>query len=268
MIEGIEREIFFLKAATELIDQMVNNSIIDLRGDGSDTTVYFKTDIHQKYFTIMLVDFLSYPDKRIVGGEVSHLDGILEICKCPHFNVDGSIEGLAQASSDFNVWLDEEKDYLVHLSSISVEHNVRIRRKEYIKICGNISKHNFSRLSRTASDFAGILERNGVRISPGEALLALDDFYERFHEDILVYQGGTVTEFLNNIRWGIHEYLYPEFTRSFERIEGYHPMYKYSYPNGVSDDFIKTCYWDLMNEVRSGPYLQKFCVTPLLKKRY
>jgi hypothetical protein len=34
----------------------------------------------------------------------------------------------------------------------------------------------------------------------------LDDFYERFHKDILNYHSSTIAEFLNNIRWGIYEY--------------------------------------------------------------
>src|SRR5215218_1142153 len=44
-----------------------------------------------------------------------------------------------------------------------------------------------------------------------DALLALADFYEKFHTDILNYHASTIAEFLNNIRWGIYEYLQPEF---------------------------------------------------------
>lgn len=51
-------------------------------------------------------------------------------------------------------------------------------------------------------------------MSPDEAALALEDFYRWFHDDILNYHASTIAEFLNNIRWGIYEYLQPEFQRS------------------------------------------------------
>ena len=36
----------------------------------------------------------------------------------------------------------------------------------------------------------------------------------------------------------------------------------------INNTFAKNCYWDLMNEVRSGPYMRKFQVTRYLKMRY
>ena len=52
------------------------------------------------------------------------------------------------------------------------------------------------------------------------ALLALADFYERFHTDVLNYHGSTLVEFLNNIRWGIHYYLHPQYKQSMTRELG------------------------------------------------
>jgi hypothetical protein len=101
-----------------------------------------------------------------------------------------------------------------------------------------------------------------------ESLLALTDFYERFHTDILNYHSSTIAEFLNNIRWGIYEYMQPEFHRSIVWESGDPPKYRYIYPDAVTSRLAKECYWELMNEVRSAPYMRKFTVTKSLKLRY
>lgn len=80
--------------------------------------------------------------------------------------------------------------------------------------------------------------------------------------------GSTIAEFLNNIRWGIYEYLKPEFSRSLVRDTKNPPRYWHTYPEDIKNEFAKNCYWDLMNEVRSDPYLRKFKVTEVLKLRY
>jgi hypothetical protein len=59
-----------------------------------------------------------------------------------------------------------------------------------------------------------ILSRSNVSVDLDEAMLALEDFYRWFHDDILNYHASAIAEFLNNIRWGIYEYLQPEFHRS------------------------------------------------------
>jgi hypothetical protein len=105
-------------------------------------------------------------------------------------------------------------------------------------------------------------------LSLDEAVLALEDFYERFHTDILNYHGSTIAEFLNGIRWGVHEYLLPEFRRSFTPRGGDPTRYEYLYPDGVSTKLGKALYWDLMNRVRGRPYLERFQVTRHLKLRY
>ena len=100
------------------------------------------------------------------------------------------------------------------------------------------------------------------------ALLALAEFYERFHTDILNYHGSTIAEFLNNLRWGIYEYLQPEFRRSIIWEAGNLPMYRYTYPDGVVTNLAKNCYWELMNEVRIQPFMRRLQVTRSLKLRY
>ncbi len=97
---------------------------------------------------------------------------------------------------------------------------------------------------------------------------SLEDFYERFHTDIFNYHGSTIAEFLNEIRWGIHEYLLPEFRRSYSPRGGDPPRYEYLYPDDVSTELGKALYWDLMNRIRGRPCLERFQVTRYLKQRY
>jgi len=99
-------------------------------------------------------------------------------------------------------------------------------------------------------------------------MLALDDFYQWFHDDIFNYHASTIAEFLNNIRWAIYEYLQPEFHSSIVWESREPAKYRYTYPGGVSSKLGKSYYSDLMNEVRSAPYVPRFQVTKWLKLRY
>lgn len=66
----------------------------------------------------------------------------------------------------FRDWLETEcfvDD--VWLPSIELKTDIRVKRFAFIKICGNIGKHNFARLSRVVVDICGILEANGNKVS-------------------------------------------------------------------------------------------------------
>ena len=102
-----------------------------------------------------------------------------------------------------------------------------------------------------------------------DALVALDDFYQRFHEDILVYHTTTIAELLNNLRWAIHEYLLSEFERAYipppyEKD----PRYSFKYPPGLENPYARSRYWDVMNSVRAKPWVPRFTGTPNLKGDY
>jgi len=120
---------------------------------------------------------------------------------------------------------------------------------------GDICKHNYLRSIGVAHDLKAILNESGVSVDINEALLALADFYDRFHTDILNYHASTIAEYLNNIRWGIYEYLQPEFKRSIVWESQNLPKYRYTYPTVLRSEFAKSCCWELMNEVRSEPYM-------------
>lgn len=265
-----EKEIIFLKAIEELIVNMVNYEVLKLLGNNPNSEVRFNSMTHKKYFNIILLDFLSCSDKKILGEQLSYLGALQSICKSPNFNKNNSINSLTLSTKEFIDWL--EKEVLVEkiwFPSINLETNLSIKRIEFIKICGNISKHNFSRLSGVLLELVEIFKRNGITLKNEDALLILGEFYEWFHIDIFSYHSSAIAEFLNNIRWGIYEYLKPEFQKSIVfKNDEYPRRYHYTYPNKVNNSFAKNCYWDLMNVIRSKPYMNKFEVTRYLKMRY
>ena len=266
----IETEVIFLRAIKELIDNMVNYEVIKLIGDDPHSEIRFNSTTHKKYFNIILLDFLSCSDKKVLGAQLSYLNALQEICKSPNFDKNNSIKNLTTSTKKFTEWL--EKEVVVNkiwLPSIDLEIDLSIKRIEFIKICGNISKHNFSRLSGVVRDLIEIFKRNKITLKDENALLILGEFYEWFHDDIFSYHSSAIAEFLNNLRWGIYEYLHYEYQQSivYEDTDR-PPKYRYTYPEKINNDFAKNCYWDLMNEAREKPYMKKFQVTRYLKMRY
>jgi len=264
---GIEQEVIILKAAKELIDSMVNFELMSLLGNDPDSEIAFKDYTHQRFFNIILVDFLSRTDKKGPVKQTSYLGGLREIVNNPYFDENNSVHNLKVATQEFKDWLKQEVEVDVWLPSIDKETKLKILRFDFLKMTGDISKHNYLRAISVAEDLKDILSKSGITVDINEALLALAEFYERF-QDILGYHSSTIAEFLNNIRWGIYDYLQPEFNKSIVWEGGDPPKYHYTYPKEIQSEFAKACYWELMNEVRSKPYMRKFKVNKWLKLRY
>jgi hypothetical protein len=268
-LNDIEEEVILLKSVKELIDSMVNFEMLDLHGYDPESSILFETMTHQRFFNIMLVDFLSRTDKRAFIKQTSYLGALKKISKSPNFDVNGSVASLSKATHEFIDWLEQEIEvHKIWLPSIDTETTLRLSRITFLRMCGNISKHNFLRLVSVAEELKKILSRSNVSVELDEALLALPDFYQWFHTDILNYHASTIAAFLNNIRWGIYEYLQPEFQRSIVWESRDPPKYRYTYPKAVTSRLAKEYYWELMNEVRSPPYVRRFQVTKWLKLRY
>jgi len=265
---AIEQEIIFLKASNESIGSMVNHEVLKLSEGDKGAQARFKTSIHQRFFNIILVDFLSRSAVEVTGEKISSLDALVKICEKPSFNQHNSVKSLRQAVTAFKKWLEGEIKVKVWFPSIDFEAKLKVQRQEFIEICGDISKHNFSRLNRRARELQTILKRNGKEVSDDDGLALLDDFYEIFHNDIFTYRGSHIVEQLNNIRWGIQEYLQPEFKRSIVYEDCTPPRYRYTYPNGVKTEFVKHCYQTLMNDIRTTPYMKRFKTHKILTRRY
>jgi hypothetical protein len=266
-LTDIEEEIILLKAVWELIDSMVNFEMLKVYGNDPDSNILFETMTHQRFFNIVLVDFLSFTDKRAFINQTSYLGALKKISKNPNFDVNGSVVSLSETTHEFSDWLEQEIEvHEIWMPSIDTETTLRLTRVSFLKMCGNISKHNFLRLISVAEELKEILSRSGVSVELDEALLALEDFYRWFHDDILNYHASTIAEFLNNIRWGIYEYLQPEFHRSI--VWESREKYRYTYPQGVTSRLAQEYYWAIMNDVRRPPYVRRFQVTKWLKLRY
>ena len=268
-LSDIEEEVILLKAVKELIDSMVNFEMLKLYGDDPDSSILFETMTHQRFFNIVLVDFLSLTDKKAFIKQTSYLGALKKISTNPNFDVDGSVVPLSRATHQFSEWLEQEIEvHQIWMPSIQTKTTLRLSRLAFLKMCGNISKHNFLRAIGVAEELKEILSKSDVSVELDEAMLALPDFYQWFHTDILNYHASTIAEFLNNIRWGIYEYLQPECRRSIVWESRDPPKYRYTFPKGIESRLAKEYYWEIMNEVRNPPYIRRFQVTKWLKLRY
>jgi len=271
IMNEIEKEVILLKAVQEIIDEIINFGMFFLHGKGKDYNIEFKSTVHQKYFYIMVVDFLSRLEPKKIDCLKdlkfnNYLEGLIFVCENPQFNINNSIEYLKKPVNDMISWLEYEVIIeKLWLPLIEQEINLRIKRKDLIKISGNMSKHNFSRLDIVVKDLKGIFEENGVSLSCDDIITSLNSIYEWFHDDILNYYASVIAELLNNIRWGIHEYLKPTFEKCYKRTGNL--QYEYKIPPEIKSELAKSCFWELMNVIKSGPIVEKFTATKYLKSR-
>lgn len=246
---------------------MVNKALL-LIGDEPRTEVRFHTSIHGTLFNVLLVDFLSQTERGAPVKKESYLQALHGICEAPAFDCSSSIHELRRSTETFRSWLTQE--IVIHnlwLPTLSLDISLRIQRVDVLKIAGNVCKHNFLRSVQTIRGLAEIFRNNGSPLDEDMALLAMDEIHEWFHQHKFYAYSNAVAEFMNNIRWGIYEYLQPEFQRSYTPASDGSVTYSYIYPSTINSEFAKSCYWSLMNEVRMRPYLHRFEVPAFFKER-
>lgn len=276
-----EQEAIILNAIWGMINDMVNYEVFVKNECTSNVEMKCSTSTHMRLFSVLLVDFLSQPQARgrealpfdlpkppenARRSDLTHLFYLRQICAAPKLGSDASM--IARPLDAFSDWLEAEA--VVEnfwLPSINTKLDFRIERLQFIKICGDISKHNFLRLSQNVKRLQKALEDNGHTIDEGQAYLVLPEFYEWFHENIFNYHSSTIAEHLNNLRLGIFSYLQPEFARAYHEVEP-RPQYGYHIPSKITDQLAQAMYCELMNMVGTGPYMPKFEVNPYLKMRY
>lgn len=264
----IEEEVVYLKATLDAVNSMVNFEMMSLHGSDPDSSILFETRTHQRFFNIALVDFLSRTDKKAPVKQIAYLGALRAIAEDPHFNIRGSVAGLLSATTDFSRWLEDQITVDVWFPSIELQTLIRLPRVQYIKMTGDLSKHNLLRSVGVAEDLKKLLAEQGVHMEIDAAMLALENFYEWFHDHVLNYHSSTLAEYLNNLRWSIHDYLQPELHRSNVWLGGDPPMYRYTFPAGISSKFGQNTFWGLMNLVREKPYMRKFQITKWQKLRF
>jgi len=270
----IEKEVIVLESVCDHIDRMVNFSLLELLGNDPQSQILSKDTNQQKLFYILLADFLSVADRRGPIGKTSFLGGLSDVCADPQFSINRSEVELKEAVECFRNWLNEKMCIDVWMLSLGKYVSISISRFDAIKMTGTVSKHNNLRIRGVAKKLQEVASESGVSICIEEALRTLPEFYERVHNDILIYHSSYICEFLNNIRWAIHTYLKPEFNRSSywdearNRRLGERIAYGIRVPESIKSQDTRACYKGLMDKVRSEPYMRRFVTTDVLKRRY
>jgi hypothetical protein len=280
-----EQEAITLNAVWSMVDEMVNFAIFMPLGDRrKDTNLMPRTTDTRRLFHILLGDFLSplirkgkrglpfdlpAPARDARPSDLTFLFYLRTVCDDPQLSsIPAQLRDPVEA---FSTWLEADTHIeKVWLPSIGVELDLTINRITWLKICSDIGKHSFARLEPNVAKIVRILSEHGKEIDEGMGYAVLPEFWEWFHEHLFAYHLSTIAEFLNNIRWGIFEYLQPEFTRAYHvtshdpRV----PSYAFHVPAEVTAPIARTMYWDLMNLARSAPYFPKFTTTHSLKNQF
>jgi hypothetical protein len=279
-----EREVVILNSAWEMIDGMVNWAMFEKTDRTELSNLKFPTGQHQQLFLILLADFLSQP-RGFNGKPVplglkdppsnttpvnrTFLFHLRDVCANPILGKDAS--GLSSTVEAFANWLEcEFVTEGVNLHDIDAVLDLEVSRIQYIKMCGDIAKHNLARLEFNVEKLRRLLATAGHDVDESTAYLAIPTFFEWF-ENIFIYHASQIAEFLNNIRWEIYWYLQPEFRRAYNRKEGWtelHPWYGYHVPEMIKQPVAYAMYWDVMNRSRSKPFVQRFHISDAMKTRY
>jgi hypothetical protein len=228
-MNDIEREAIILNSAWEMIDGMVNWAIFVKHDNTALNSPMFQSRQRSLLFAILLGDFLSQigafkGDPVPLGlkaapsnarpSDLTFLFHLQQVCADPKLGTDTT--ALRAAIESFAGWLEGEFTALnVNLPAIEVVADLRITRLRYIKMCADIAKHSLARLATNVRHLRKLLKAAGHPVSEQEAYLAVENFFEWFHDDIFIYHSSQIAEFLNNICWAIYDYLKPEFQRSW-----------------------------------------------------
>lgn len=268
----IEKEILILKSIIDIVDSIVNHTIIKLcHTQEGFVEVKFRDYTEKYFFNIILVDLLSQPSKNLFSGKLNYIELLSDKLKTPSFNIENSVENIIKSINKFMIWLETtitiEKMWF---PSINIECNFQIKRIDIIKICGNTRKHNTTRLTMIANILQKIFKENNIDIDDTESVLVIEDFDNWFHGDgdIFSYYSSILSEMLNDIRWGIQDYLLPEFRKSYTLDPTKSRKYSYIYPTNVYHRLAQTYYWNLMNDIRGGCIFEKFTVPSCMKNYY
>jgi hypothetical protein len=265
-----ERDTIILCIALEAIADIANHELIELREVASlpgVAEVHFQSRVHQQLFLIRLLDFVKENgDQTLTGVAGSCLDALRTACENKSFDHDGSIASLKEATRTLNDWLTSKTPLRLWLPTLDLEAHLDVPRLDFLYISGNQVKHNLSRLTGLTKRIAQTLKNHGHDVPIEHVLLALDDFREQLEEDYFVYYGTWLAELLNNIRWGLQEYLLPTFRSSYTIDPNDRPRYTYKYPDSITNEVARAWFWRLMNNVRKEPYLKRFAGAHYMKK--
>lgn len=267
----IEKETIVLKAVWDMIDGMVNFAIFEDLSRTEDVTVMFKHESARSLFNIILTDFLSPPKPKLFdlpvpppnsrSTDYTILFQLRKVCENPILGFDPEL--ILEPVEAFAEWLEGEtvvEDAWFPRLEFECP-AFKVQRMAGIKLCGNIAKHSFARLDDNAKKMAKLFKDNGHPLEPKDAYAFMPDFEEWFNDSFFIYRSSMIAEFLNNIRWGIYEYLQPLFQEALvPRPDGYFPGYTYRVPEPIKNSLAYSMYWELVSDQNREPYFPRFNV--------
>lgn len=266
-----EIEVIGLCISLEAVGDMVNHALFELRDVSmypGEVEVFFHTQIHQELFIIRLLDFVKeVGDSRLTGVSGSCLKVLQSVCDSCSFNQDNSIKSLKNLVLELNEWLNYKTPIKLWLPTLDIEADIEVSRLDLIAISGNHCKHNLSRLTTVSRQIYSILNGNGYSVSLEQIPLALDDFREHLQNNYFIYYGTYLGEMLNNIRWGIQNYLHPTYKASYKKDDQNDIRYRYQYPAKITQEIPRQWFWRLMNHIRTGPSFKEFTCAHYLKDK-
>jgi hypothetical protein len=245
----IEREVIILNSAWEMIDGMVNWAMFVKNGNTEPTNLKFETAQHS-LFVILLADFLSQiqafkGDPAPLGLKPAPSNArpsdLTFFSTCGRSALIRNSGKTRRPSGRLSRPSPTEFTAQgVNLFNIGVAADLWVARIRYIKMCGDIAKHNLARLATNVGQLRKLLEGAGHPVSEQEAYLAIENFFDWSHDDIFIYHSSRIAEFLNNIRWSIYDYLQPEFRRSWYPTNP--PFYSYRVPPDITEPVAHAMY--------------------------
>lgn len=245
----------------EAIKDMVNHALMKIIPGSSGSNkaeIYFHDCTHRSLFLIRFLDFAKECGSSKLTGVSGSCINVLEQAVCTKgYDHNGSINELKSAIHNMNEWLEFESSLKLWLPTLEVEAEVNVSRHDILKISGNHSKHNLSRLTAVSETIHKLLSKHGYDVDIQHVPLALEDFQEHLEENYFIYYGSWMAQLLNDLLWGIQCYLKPEYTSSYTQ-KGESGSYKFIFPDKVNNKISEAWYWRLMNNVRSGPIFYKF----------
>ena len=266
-----EREAIGLCIALEAVGDIANHALLELTDISSfpgEAEVRFPSRAHQQLFLARLLDFAKETgDESLTGVKGSCLSVLQAACESRCFDQSNSVAFLEKPTAALVDWLAAKTPLKLWLPSLNLEVTLNVPRIEFLYISGNQAKHNLSRLTALSKRIRSLLSDHGHDVTLEQVPLALDDFQEHLQEDYFSYYGTWLVELLNNVRWGLQEYLLPTFKVSLKRVPDDDIRYMYEYPAAIVNLVPRAWFWRLMNNVRAGPSLKRFEGAHYLKRQ-
>lgn len=265
-----ERESIGLCICLEAVNEIVNHAVLDVRKSSripGEALIYFKDLVHRSLFIIRILDFAKEAgDSKLTGVSGSCVDILEKVCVESELGTDDSVRELKSAVNNLKHWLDQKSPIKLWLPTLNLDAEIEVSRIEFLKISGNSSKHNISRLTGVSKGIRTILSEHGYDVPIELIPLALEDFQEHLEQNYFTYYATWMAELLNEIRWGIQRYLEPFYAVSYKHQEdGF--SYRFEFPEGFNHEVPKQWFWRLMNHTRSGPYIDRFRTPASLREQ-